>query len=168
MNHRDLEQRLKGMRREGPTGALDRRMETLFDGADGGPVEAGLESRLGRMRRVPVPGTLDRRMAALFGKTGEAAPRPFWQHPAWAAAAVVIVVAVGFIIRGGPKPGHSVVNITPEGSLEQFLVGGPPTTTESRIGIFTRGGCTVETVWPADAPALDRRPVAGNGTGEGT
>ncbi len=120
----------------------------------------GLEERLKRMRRVPAPTSLDRRMKALFDEAGrDGETRRPWRLPAWAAAAVGLVLVASFLIRGefGPKP--LVVEITPDSGLEQFLLGDEPAVTTGGLEILTRGDCAVETVWPADAPGLDRRPI---------
>lgn len=170
MDHRDLEKRLRGMQRSAPPATLDRRMDELFDGARDLPVDEALEPRLGRIPRVPVPGTLDRRMEALFGEADGApreAPHPFRLRPAWAAAAIILVMAVGFIVQNRLDYGPTVVTIVPEGGLKSFLVGSSSSAADPETGIFTRGGCTVETVWPVDAPALDRHPVNGNRPGGG-
>ena len=127
-----------------------------------------LEQRLKRMRRVPAPESLDRRMNTLFDEAGrDAAVRRPWRLPVWAAAAAGLVLVVSLLIRGGPAPEPVVVEIAPAGQLEQFLLGGEPSPASADLGIFTRGGCSVETVWPADAPGWDRLPaISGPNNGE--
>lgn len=159
MGH-DLEQRLRRMRRVPAPESLDQRMEVLFEEA--GPEAAGqdLDRRLERMRRVPVPETLERRMSALFDEAGgdEKVHRP-WRLPAWTAAAVGLLLVVSFFLRGGLGPEPVVVEIKPDGQLEQFLLGGEQAAAPTDLGIFTRGDCAVEAVWPADAPGWDRQSL---------
>ncbi len=164
MGH-DLEQRLKRMRRVPAPEGLDQRMEVLFDEAVQDAAGHGLDQRLRRMQRVPVPVNLDRRMSALFDEAGgdEKVHRP-WRLPAWTAAAVGLLLVASFFLRGGLGPKPVVVEIKPDGQLEQFLLGGEPAAAPTDLGIFTRGGCSVETVWPADAPGMDRQPVNGSMT----
>lgn len=123
------------------------------------------EERLNRIRRIPVPESLDRRMEALFDTTGEDAPvRHPWRLPAWSAAAIGLVLVVSFFFRGGFGPEPVVVEITPDGQLEHFLLGGDSPPASIGLEIFTRGDCSVETVWPANAPDWDRQPAAARTT----
>jgi len=168
MERRDLEQRLKGMQRTPAPENLDQRVGALFDGAEGRTAAPGLESRLGRLDRVPVPASLDQRMDALFRRATDTPARRPWRIPAWTMAAAGLVLALVFLARGWPGPAPVVVEITPQGQLEQFLLGGEAPVTAEGLELFTRGQCTVETVWPANAPGLDRHPVNGsNGNGDG-
>lgn len=161
MKH-DLEQRLKRLRSVPAPESLDRRMEALFDEAAQGAAGQDLEQRLERIRRVPVPEVLDRRMETLFDNAGQdAAIRRPWRLPVWAAAAAGLILVVSFFIRGGFGPEPLVVEITPDGQLELFLLGGEQAV-PADLGIFTRGECKVETVWPVDAPGMDRQPINGS------
>jgi len=152
MERKDLEQRLKRMQRVPHPDSLDSRMESLFE-----VTGQGLEQRLETIRRIPAPESLDQRLEHLFD---HAAERPVnrrpWRLPVWAAAAAGLLLVASFLIRGGAGPEPVVVEITPDGQLEQFLLGGEPSSTTVDMGIFTQGDCTVETVWPADAPGWDR------------
>jgi len=159
----DLEQRLKRLRRVPAPGSLDQRMSALFDEASQDTEVRNLEQRLKRIRRVPIPEALDRRMERLFDTAGADTPiRHPWRLPAWSAAAIGLVLVVSFFIRGGFGPEPVVVEITPDNRLEQFLLGGETAVMTGGLEIFTRGDCAVETVWPADAPGLDRRPTNGS------
>lgn len=120
-----------------------------------------LEERLRRIRRIPVPESLDRRMEALFDEAGQdAAIRHPWRLPVWATAAVGLVLTVSFLFRGGFEPEPLIVEIIPDGQLEQFLLGGESSSGSVGHGFFINGDCSVETVWPADAPGIDRQPTA--------
>ncbi len=89
--------------------------------------------------------------------------------PVWAAAAAGLIIVASLLIRGGSGPEPVVVEITPEGQLEQFLLGGEPATAPADLTIFTRGECSVETVWPTNAPGWERQPTAaGRTTGGAT
>ncbi len=160
MSHRNLEERLMRMRRVPAPESLHRRMETLFD-------ETGedLELRLKRMEWVAAPTSLDRRMEALFDKAGQdGATRRPWRLPVWAAAAAGLLLVATLLIRRGVEPEPLVVEITLDTRLEQFLLGNEPAVMTGGLEILTRGDCAVETVWPADAPGLDRRPTNGSFT----
>ena len=124
--------------------------------------EYDLEKRLGEIRSVPVPQSLDHRMERLFDDAAETpvVRRP-WRLPVWVAAAAGLLLVATLLIRGAAGPEPVVVEITPEGQLEQFLLGGQAPQASNELGIFTRGDCTVETVWPADAPDWDRT-IGGN------
>jgi hypothetical protein len=166
MGH-DLEQRLKRMRRVPAPESLDRRMSALFDEAGHTAAGGDLEQQLKRIRRVTVPQDLDRRMGTLFDETEQdAVVRRPWRLPAWAAAVACLILVASLLLRGGLGPEPVVVEITPAGQLEQFLIGGEPSPASANLGIFTRGDCTVDTVWPADGPGWDRRlnvPELNNG-----
>lgn len=162
---RDLEQRMKRLRRVPAPESLDPRMEALFEGAGEDAVGCDLEQQLKRMQQVPAPEDLDRRMVTLFNNAvSDTVTRSAWRLPVWSAAAIGLLLVASFFLRGGFGPEPHVVVITPDGQLEQFLLGGEPAAATATLGIFTRGGCSVETVWPADAPGLDRRPINGSMT----
>lgn len=165
MMGRNLEQRLKRMQRVPAPDRLDQRMDTLFDEAARDGVGHDLEYRLKQIRRVPVPENLDDHLVTLFDNAdSEVVTRGSWQLPVWSAAAIGLILMVSFLFRGGFGPEPLVVEITPDNRLEQFLLGGTPAVTTGGLEIFTRGDCSVETVWPTDAPGLDRQPTNGGST----
>lgn len=168
---RDLEQRLKRLRRVPAPESLDPRMEALFHKVGQDADRHNLEQRMKLIHRLPVPEGLDRRMDRLFNAAAQDTPvRHPWRRPAWSAAAIGLILVASFLFRGGFGPEPLVVEIMPEGRLEQFLLGGETSPASAGLEIFTRGDCCVETVWPADAPDLDRRPMAAGritgGTGQ--
>ncbi|MCP5113617.1 MAG: hypothetical protein GY953_22520, partial [bacterium] len=100
--------------------------------------ERDLEVRLGAIRSVPVPESLDQRMERLFDDAAETpmVRRP-WRLPVWAAAAAGLLLVATLLIRGRAAPEPVVVEITPDGQLEQFLLGGQAPQASSELGIFT-------------------------------